>query len=121
LPLLDQIEGRIDDLLYLPDGSRVGQLSNAFKGELPIREAQVVQQALDRFQIRYVPANGFLPRHRLDLIERLRARLGPVTVELEALAEIPREGNGKFRTIVCQLPPCRRRDAAGRLAAEAGR
>ena len=47
LPMLSSIDGRRDDVLYTLDGRSVGRLDPVFKGRLPIREAQIIQEALD--------------------------------------------------------------------------
>ena len=37
------------------------------------------------------------------MVERVRERMGDVEVILEEMGEIPRESNGKFRSVVCLL------------------
>jgi phenylacetate-CoA ligase len=97
------IEGRADEVLYTADGRRVGRLDPAFKARLPVREAQIVQEAFDRVRVRYVAAPGFDGAAARSLVERLRSRLGEVQVELEEVAEVPREKNGKFRAVVSKI------------------
>lgn len=103
LPVLAAVEGRIDDVLYTMDGRRIGRLDTVFKKRLPIREAQIIQEALDRVRVKYVPAPDFQIAAAESLVERLRARMGPVHVQLESVAELPRGPNGKFRAIICNL------------------
>lgn len=105
LPRLARIEGRIDDVLYTVDGRRIGRLDPIFKAQLPVREAQIVQETLDRVRVRYVPAPEFNNAAARELIRRLQARMGAVEVVLEEVAELPRTANGKFRAVICQLPP----------------
>jgi phenylacetate-CoA ligase len=105
LPQLAALEGRADDVLYTRDGRRVGRLDPVFKAQLPVREAQIIQESLDRVRVRYVPDERFDAGAARSISERLRARMGPVEVELEAVAAIPRGAGGKFRAVVCQLPP----------------
>lgn len=105
LPMLSSIEGRIDDVLYTADGRSIGRLDPVFKSKLPIQEAQIVQEQLDRIRIRYVPAEEFTPQAARSLIERLQSRMGRIEVLLEPLDEIPRGPSGKFRAVVCNLPP----------------
>jgi phenylacetate-CoA ligase len=103
LPLLASVEGRLDDVLYTQDGRRIGRLDPAFKAHLFIREAQIVQEALDCVRVRYVPAPGFTPEAGRSIIKRLQARIGPVEVILEQVDEVPRTTNGKFRAVICNL------------------
>jgi phenylacetate-CoA ligase len=105
LPILRSLEGRNDDVLYTTDGRRIGRLDPVFKAGLPIQEAQIIQEALDRIRIRYVPDAAFGPDAAHSLVERLQARMGAsMHIELESAAQIPRTANGKFRAVICQLP-----------------
>ncbi len=105
LPSLAAVEGRVDDVLFTPDGRRIGRLDPVFKADLPVREAQIVQDTLRRVRIRYVPTENFTPDAAQTLVERLQARMGNVAVVLEPVAEVPRTATGKFRAVVCNLPP----------------
>lgn len=100
LPVLATIEGRTDDVLYTMDGRPIGRLDPIFKDKLPVREAQIIQEAFDRVRIRYVPAPGFTPAALESMTQRLRARLGPVEVYSEAVDCIPRTASGKFRAVI---------------------
>jgi phenylacetate-CoA ligase len=109
LPMLASIDGRVDDLLYTADGRRIGRLDPVFKAHLPVREAQIIQEALDRVRVRYVPAPDFTPQAGRSIIERLQTRMGPVDVILERVDEVPREANGKFRAVLSMLSAAERR------------
>ena len=121
LPLFGCVEGRIDDVLYAADGRAIGRLDPLFKGDLRLKEAQIVQEAFTRVLVRYVPDKGFGAREVERLVRGLHDRMGSVEVRLEPLREIPRGPNGKFRAVVCNLKPEERdelRRSAGRVAAK---
>lgn len=105
LPLLTSVDGRVDDVLFTPDGRRVGRLDPVFKARLPVREAQIVQEALDRLRVRYVPAPEYTSAAGRSIIERLQARMGAVEVILEEVNEVPRTANGKFRAVISHISP----------------
>ena len=109
LPILASVEGRADDVLYTPDGRRIGRLDPVFKANLPLREAQIIQEALDRIRVRYVPMQDFTLEAGRSVIERLQARMGDVKVVLEQVDEVPRGINGKFRAVICDLSAEERR------------
>ena len=109
LPRLQSVEGRTDDTLYTSDGRRIGRLDPVFKNKLPIREAQIVQEAIDRIRVRFVPGSEYTAAAGALLVERLQSHLGPVNVLLEPVDAIPRTANGKFRAVVCELPMSQRR------------
>jgi len=109
LPELAAVDGRSDDVLYTADGRVVGRLDPVFKSGAALREAQIVQEALDRIRVRYVPGVGFGAADAASLVERLRDRMGPMQVVLEEVPAIARTANGKFRAVVCQLSAEERR------------
>jgi phenylacetate-CoA ligase len=106
LPVLRSLRGRTNDVVIAPDGRRVFWLNPVFHGQ-PVREAQIIQQSLDRIQVRYVPENGFDVLAQQTIRHRLIERLGPVQVDFEAAEWIPRGPNGKFQAVVSQLQDCK--------------
>jgi phenylacetate-CoA ligase len=108
LPRLERIEGRVDDVLLTADGRRIGRLDPVFKADLPMKEAQIVQETLQRVVLKYVPDSGFSRRHQDLIRQRLQERLGPIEVAFEEVTSVPRGANGKFRAVVCLLPPDQR-------------
>jgi phenylacetate-CoA ligase len=104
LPVIESVDGRVDDILYTMDGRHIGRLDPLFKGDLPIQEAQIIQEALDCVRVRYVPTQEFRPHHESVITQRLQARMGRVKVVMEPIAEVPRGPNGKFRAVICNLP-----------------
>jgi phenylacetate-CoA ligase len=103
LPQISALEGRVDDVLYSQDGRRIGRLDPAFKGSMPLHEAQLIQEALDRIRVRYVPAPGFSAKTAEHMIRAIREYVGPVQVILQEMDQVPREANGKFRAVICKL------------------
>lgn len=103
LPLVEEIEGRSNDLLQTRDGRHIYWVNPVFYG-VPVREAQIVQETLERIRIRYVPGPNFNETSQATIRERLFARLGKLEIVFEPLAEIPRGANGKFRAVVSLLP-----------------
>jgi phenylacetate-CoA ligase len=109
LPVLAAVEGRKDDVLFTVDGRCIGRLDPVFKTNLPVIEAQIIQEALDRVRVRYLPAPDYTPQAGRSIIARLQERMGQVEVVLEAVEAIPRGTNGKFRAVICNLPSEERR------------
>jgi len=103
LPMISAIEGRTDDLLYTADGRVVGRLDPVFKGTVPVRAAQIIQETLTQIRLRYVAEPEFGAHSARSLVEGIRARMGDVNVILEEVSEIPRSANGKFRAVICNL------------------
>jgi phenylacetate-CoA ligase len=104
LPLVASIDGRSDDVLLTTDGRQVGRLDPVFKDRLPVREAQIIQEALGSLRVRFVPAPGYTTLSGQSVIDRLRERMGPIEVVMEEVDRIPRTANGKFRAVISNLP-----------------
>ena len=103
LPRLLRVEGRNDDILWTKDGRPIGRLAPVFRGWLHIKEAQVVQLSLSSVVVRLAPAAGYSEADERLIADQLKDRLGDIAVGFETLDFIPRERNGKFRAVVCQL------------------
>ncbi|HEX9579699.1 MAG TPA: hypothetical protein VF970_01205 [Gemmatimonadales bacterium] len=102
LPQLSEVAGRTSDVLVTRDGRQVFWLNPVFYG-LPVREAQIVQETLDRVRVLVAPAPRFTAHDARRIVERLRDRMGPVTVTLEYVEAVPRTAGGKVRAVVCAL------------------
>src|SRR5690606_953248 len=76
MPIILRVVGRKDDILYVPERGYVGRLDPVFKGRMPILEAQIIQEALDRVIVKLVPAKGWSEQQQAALMENLRAKLG---------------------------------------------
>jgi phenylacetate-CoA ligase len=103
LPLLKKVVGRRLDVLRTPDGRLLaGEFFPHLLKDFPaVRQFQVVQQALDRVQLRVVLAGswGEVDWNRLN--QEVSKVLGPaVRLELLPVNEIPLTGAGKFRVVV---------------------
>jgi phenylacetate-CoA ligase len=102
-PSLASIEGRSDDVLLTTDGRQVGRLDPVFKGGMHLLEAQVIQVARDEVHVKVVPAPGYSDAEADSIASRLRERMGPVTVKVIPVGQIPRSANGKFRAVVNRI------------------
>ncbi len=114
LPIFDNIEGRIGDMLMTRSGRRISPsaIEIVFDTDLPIQEAQIVQETLDLIRVRYVPADGFDSTHAARISDRIRSRLGDVQVEFEKVSSIARSANSKFRAVICRIPPASPEESA---------
>jgi len=107
LPLLERLEGRVSEMLYLPDGRSISRLTleELYYDELkPTLQFQVVCAACGQMRWRIVPFSGAdrdaLRRH---LLEKCRAVIGKdIQAAVEFVENIPTSPNGKFIHVVSQ-------------------
>ncbi len=103
LPIIQKIEGRSDDVIVTPDGRFVGRLDPVFKADLPVIEAQIIQEEYDRLRVKIVPAATFNGKHSSEIVQRLIERVGPMRIDVELVDCIERTKNGKFRAVVSKV------------------
>jgi hypothetical protein len=56
-----------------------------------------------------VPTPEFTPEAGQSIIHRIKDRMGKVDVVLEAVDELQRHSGGKFRAVICNIPPHQRK------------
>ncbi len=103
LPVLERIDGRIDDVILTRDGRRIGRLDSIFKSNLPVIEAQLIQEQIDMMRVKVVPAPGFDDAAEEQLRKRITERVGAIRLVVEKVGKIERGRNGKFKFVVNQL------------------
>ncbi len=104
LPVLRAIEGRADDVIVTSDGRAIGRLDPVFKADLPIREAQIIQEEPDVLRVLYVPTAAYSDHDGDMLVQRIHDRTGAgMRVILEEVAAVPRAANGKFRAVISRV------------------
>lgn len=112
-PIIEHIEGRMDDMIELHDGRLIGRLDPVFKAEFPLREAQIIQKRDRSIEVHIVKdsiesclgkatnAREWSSEHEVALIKELRARLGhEVSIRVKYVDKIPRGKNNKFKAVV---------------------
>ncbi|REJ73187.1 MAG: phenylacetate--CoA ligase family protein [Acidobacteria bacterium] len=106
LPVLESVVGRLDDTVYAPDGRRLVRFNRIFLDLPGVREAQVVQEALDRIRVRVVGTEAFGEPCGREIQRRVARALGPsVRIEIEPVPSIERTAAGKMRAVVSRLTP----------------
>ncbi|MCC7495971.1 MAG: phenylacetate--CoA ligase family protein [Bryobacterales bacterium] len=105
LPLLGKVEGRLDDVLVARDGRRITRIDGIFKGQLPVREVQVIQEAIDRIRVVYAAEARLSPQCQRDLTKRFVDVFGETSLQFDWVPQISRLPNGKFRSATCLVPP----------------
>lgn len=109
LPRLGRVFGRTTDILYAPDGRRISGVSilDTFLIHVPgVRQAQIVQDALDHLVLRVVPDRGF-DQGTIDHLARTVTRVfGPeMRHDLCTVDSIEPTARGKFQFTICQIAP----------------
>jgi len=107
LPAMTKVVGKVRSVLKDMQGRPVlfSALTATFRDAPEVRQFQVVQHAIGRFVVRYVP------RADMDIdpfFARVRTRFdevfgGAPGIEFEAREEIPRSAGGKYHHSICEV------------------
>ena len=104
MPVIEEIGGRLDDVVYTRERGFLGRLDPVLKGVCNIVESQFEQESLDLLRVRFVPAARFTSEDLHMLENNLRARVGrSIHLEFECTDRIPRSAAGKFRFVISRL------------------
>lgn len=101
-PLVDKIEGRTTDFVYSPEKGRInlGNLSNATKDAKGIVCFQVIQSLENEIDIKLVVSEQYAKNEEKNFVSAIRERVGnKLKINIEYVADIPREKSGKFRIV----------------------
>lgn len=100
---IHQIQGRSDDVLTLPDGTRVGLICNAFDGIRHLRHSQVVQKDPKTIRVNLVTTDAYSRADEAQLVKQLKESIGekaPFSLHYVSEDKIIRSRKGKFKLIV---------------------
>ncbi len=100
------VEGRMDDVVRLPDGSQVGRLGVAFQGIPNLRYAQIVQEDVGAIRVNIVTSPRFNVDDQQLLLHKLRRRLNnslAITFNKIGEEEIIKSPSGKYKLIVSKI------------------
>lgn len=101
MPIVEEIAGRIDDILYTDDKGYIGRMDTAYKGLTGIEKSQIVQKSPQLIEIYQVVNSLYNNEIEKKFIKNLRERLGEiVSIKLIIVDDIPLSKNGKFKTVI---------------------
>lgn len=105
-PLMEIIQGRANDLVYLPDGSSYPVLRiNPFIATVPgIKQFQVIQEKTDYIKIKIIKGKNFDSDKTINQItSKLGKVLGEIVINVEVVDEIPKQSTGKLKSFISKL------------------
>ncbi len=108
LPLLKEIQGRATDFVVARNGTVMHGLALIYiLRDLPgMKQFKIIQESLDLTRIQMATDETFSVSSCDAIISGVKARLGVnVEVEIERVAEVPKEASGKFRYVVSKVQP----------------
>ncbi len=99
-PVIENLEGRVDDYIITEDGRKIGRLSTAMKRSPRIHSSQLVQDRPGHAYLLVRPSDGYRHSHALDVREDILQRIGRFDLEIREVPEIPKTPSGKLALVV---------------------
>ena len=104
LPLLSALEGRVEDILSLPNGTFVHPMAiwNIFKSRTEVLRYQLIQRTADRFELRLVMTDEQAYERLLPaILQDLHALVGvSAYIDPSFHLQLGMPGTGKFRAVI---------------------
>lgn len=106
LPVLKDIQGRVDELLLSRDGNLVSShlINSIMRNANGISRYRLTQHNLDTATLEIVKNPAFSPEEARQVKDRLSEVLGGVTISTKITEEILPGKSGKYRYIVREFP-----------------
>lgn len=105
LPVLKEVVGRLEDVIVGPDGRQTVRFHWVFIDLPGVVEGQIVQESLDQFVVNLVTTGEVSKEVESTIRNRFIERIGPVSIQIRRVPEIPRTERGKFRSVISHVAP----------------
>lgn len=103
MPVVAEIEGRIEDIIIAKNGSKMVRFHGVFIDIPNVVVGQIIQLSLNKIQINLVVTTEFDVKNENIMSARLKSQLGDVQVSFDYLEEIPKNNNGKFQAVISHV------------------
>jgi len=104
LPVIESLEGRLDDLIVTKDGRFVGRLDEAFHDSFGIKMSQIIQKREGQITVKIVKGKNYSDEDVKKLDVQLRKRLGEdMEIKYQFVDEVQKVGRGKYRLVISEL------------------
>ncbi|WP_372795644.1 phenylacetate--CoA ligase family protein [Lutibacter sp.] len=100
---IDEIEGRIEDVIIGSKGQKMVRFHGIFVGIPSIIMAQVIQKTLNQIEIKLVVENSYETNFEKVMIDRIKSQLGEVLINFSYVNEIEKTTNGKYKAVISNL------------------
>jgi len=103
MPIIREIDGRIEDVVIGPDGRKMVRFHALYLGINKIRFGQVIQNTINNLTVKLVVEDLLTKDEENLIINRVISQLGNITVNLQYASESDFVFNGKFKSVISNL------------------
>lgn len=104
MPVLQEVVGRIEDVVIGPDGRKMVRFHGVFIDLSGVRRGQIIQESLSSIRVLLECTDSYEMVLNETIVSRIQERLGSqVRVAVEIVGAIPLGPGGKFQAVVSRL------------------
>lgn len=103
MPIIKEIEGRIEDVIIGKDGRKMVRFHGLFINIPFLLSAQIIQHSLSAIEIKLVVESQFSKSEENIIKERLTTQLNDIKISFNYVNEIPKNNNGKYQAVISKL------------------
>jgi phenylacetate-CoA ligase len=99
-----RLDGRLNDVLVMPSGAKIGYLASLFREERCVLASQIIQKSLDQIEVLVVPGESFGAQESDKIKKIVETRVeDSVRVNVTPVRVIPATKGGKRPAVVSLL------------------
>ena len=105
MPVIESIEGRLEDIIYGKDGRAMVRFHSVFYDIPGLKLAQVAQETISFLKINLVVDKEVFEKEFSEkkITERIRSQLGEVDTQFRYPEKIEKSNSGKFKSVISHL------------------
>ncbi|NLP58146.1 phenylacetate--CoA ligase family protein [Lutibacter sp. B1] len=103
MPIIEEIEGRIEDVIIGKEGQKMVRFHAIFVDIQSIIMAQVIQNSIEEIHIKLIVDNFYDASSEKIMIDRIKNQLGDVNIIFEYVSTIENSENGKYKAVISHL------------------
>lgn len=101
--VVEEIIGRVEDVVVGPDGRKMVRFHGIFIDIPKIMEGQIIQHSVNEIEIKVATQKALTEEEIQLMITRMKSQLGEISVQVTSVHEIPKNANGKFKSVISHL------------------
>lgn len=100
MPIVKEIIGRQEDILYTEEKGYIGRLDPAYKGLNGIIKSKIIQHSLEEIEIINEIGKEYSSQIEKELIQNIQDRVGKnIIINVNCVKQIPLGASGKFKAV----------------------
>jgi phenylacetate-CoA ligase len=103
IPIIEEIEGRLEDVIIGEDGRKMVRFHSLFIDLKRLKLAQVIQHKIDKIEIKLITDSNFDIDIEKIITKRIKSQLGEINIYFTYVKNLPRTKNGKIKAVISKI------------------